>query len=242
MLQTRVNYSAEDHKRWSFLMRRKNYLLANANEEYLRGYELIRLGEGKVPQLEDINRALAPLTGWKYATAPENLGTADFLEALAEKVFFSSSHVRSWGEMDFCRLPDIFHDVFGHAAMLASKEFTDFLQQLGKLSRIYRHDEKIIKHLSSLFWYTAEVGLIREDGRLKYYGGSIISSTSEIETVYSPSSEIIPYSIKKVCRMNYDSYAVNSSYFVIEDLQELTESLTELENYLGKEIPELNIF
>jgi phenylalanine-4-hydroxylase len=42
-----------------------------------------------------------------------------------------------------------------------------------------------IKELAKLYWYTSEIGLIKENKEKKVYGGAILSSVSETRNVMS---------------------------------------------------------
>ena len=234
------NYTNDDHERWSFLMKRKKQLLSNANTSFLDGFELIGLREDRVPSFDELNEVLQPLTGWRYEAADGDQPINSFFEALSRRVFLSSTQVRSWEELDFCKLPDIFHDVFGHAGLLTLPSFADFLENLGKLGVQYKHHEPSVKYLSAIYWYTAEVGLINEDDTLKYYGGSIISSASEIETVYDQGSKKKTYTATEAGTTSYDSYVVNNTYYTIDSMETLNSSLAEITNYLEQNTQPVN--
>lgn len=200
--------------------------------EYKEGLQLIGLQPDRIPLFEDLNSKLEPLTGWRYQPVKENLSYYEFLIALSEKVFMSSINIRTREELGFCKLPDIFHDVYGHAALLTYKPFAEFLEQLGKLGVKYGDNPKAVNALLSMYWYTAEVGLIYQDNQMIYYGGSIISSVNEIDRVYSDKVEILPFNVEQVMSTPYDSYQVNDQYYVINDLTELNDSLGEIANHL----------
>lgn len=231
MKQQNQQYVKDDHERWSCLMKKKTQLLHQASDAFLRGFEIISLPEDRIPELDEINSVLQPLTGWRYEVSPPEADTNSFFLALSKRVFLSAPALRSWDELNFCKLPDIFHDVFGHAALLTDAPFADFLEELGKLGVKNKSDAGKMKFLSSIYWYTAEVGLIYENNTLKYYGGSIISSASEIETVYKKDSVKQAYSTAMVGQTPYDSYVVNSNYFIVNSLTDLNQSIQEIRQY-----------
>jgi phenylalanine-4-hydroxylase len=234
MEQQYERYSQEDHEIWSILMKRIKGSLDKANKEYLKGLEIVNFSSDRVPTFDEVNSKLMPLTGWQYQPVEGSVSNYEFFEALSKKIFLSSIDIRSRDELEFCKLPDIFHDLFGHAPMLTDQSFCDFLEQLGLLSQGFP-SEKNLKYLSRLYWYTAEVGLVMEDKNLCYYGGSIISSLKEIETVLSPDTEKLSYNLDNIIHTNYDSYTVNNQYYVVNDLSILNESLDGLKIYLEKQ-------
>src|SRR4030088_2721387 len=59
-------YSAANHEAWSKLYSRMLPRWASyANEHFLKGIESLRLDGKRVPRLDDVNRFLSPLTGFK---------------------------------------------------------------------------------------------------------------------------------------------------------------------------------
>ena len=169
-----------------------------------------------------------PLTGWQYRKSPDNLSMQDFLFALADKVFYAETQIRPEEEFNFCKLPDVFHDIYGHAGMLAHQPFCDFLQEIGRIAIANTGNEWAIKGLASIYWYTAEVGVIYENEQLHFYGGSIISSVSEINTVKDPNTKITKYIPAEVIATPYNSFDTNSQYFYIDSLSDLNNSLPEI--------------
>lgn len=216
----KITYTETDHRTWSMLMEKSDKLLAHANKEFLVGFEKLKLPKNRVPEFAEINKTLLAATGWSYVPFEEVATSRSFLEHLGNRQFISSINVRTVEELEFCKLPDIFHDVFGHAAMLMDEQFCQFLYDLGQLALNNASDE-MIEILSRLYWYTVEVGLVKENGAIKYYGGSIISSLSEAKNISSPSVEIIPLDIERLVNTPYDSYAVNPYYFLANSLSEI---------------------
>ena len=41
--------------------------------------------------------------------------------------------------------------------------------------------DRTVAILGSIYWFTVEFGLIKENGQMKFYGGGVASSVSEIE-------------------------------------------------------------
>lgn len=84
---------------------------------------------------------------------------------------------RYHGLPEYSPEPDIFHEVLGHVIMLADKEFAQISQEFGLFS--LGATEEQISALGALFWYTVEFGSIKEEGKIKAYGGGIASSLGE---------------------------------------------------------------
>lgn len=236
MLQHSELYTPQDHAVWSLLRQRLAGSLPSASNLFREGLEKICLSPNNVPDLSQLNSVLRSFTGWQYEYATGHVTNADFLVSLAQRTFLCAQQVRSMDELAFCKLPDIFHDVYGHAAMLADQQFANFLQELGAIAGTYAGNDEVIKSLSNIYWYTAEVGLINEDREIRFYGGSIASSLSEIDTVYSPGTAILNYSVEEVMNTVYDSYAVNNQYYIIDSMSELNYSLGAIREILASSI------
>jgi len=233
MKQQVVNYTNDDHERWQILFNRLQGYMHLFVPEYKKGLEVLQLSSSSVPSFNDINDKLTPLTGWQYKPMEGDMSYYEFLKSLANRVFHSATQVRSRQEMNFCKLPDIFHDVFGHSGLLVCPEVATFLEQLGQIGLNHEDNPEFILRLLNIYWYTAEVGLIQRNGHILCYGGSIISSVNEIERVYSGEVKILPYNLERIMETPYNSFEVNDQYFVISGFDELTKSLDKIKQ-MGK--------
>ena len=65
----------------------------------------------------------------------------------------------------------------------------------------------MLKKLSAIYWWTIEFGMIKEAGRMKFYGGGIAGSVTEIKHAIS-CGNYFPLNLQEV-----------STNFVLEDLQ-----------------------
>lgn len=230
-----IAYSNQDNERWERLIQKLTPSLAETNREFREGLLKIELPVHHIPTFAGINNKTVPLTGWKYEPATGKVSMYDFLASLAQKVFYAETQIRPEDEFDFCKLPDIFHDVYGHAAMLVHPGFCTFLEELGRLAIQYADSTEAINNLASIYWYTAEVGLIYEKEELRFYGGSIISSVSEINTVKKETTQLLPYNVQEVMNTSYNSYDVNDRYFYIQSLTDLNDSLPEIRSLLQQQ-------
>ena len=73
-----------------------------------------------------------------------------------------------------------------------------------------------------LFWFTIEFGLIKEDGKIKAYGGGILSSKSEV--IYSVESDIPerkPLEPMDALRTPFRIDILQPVYFVINSYEDL---------------------
>jgi phenylalanine-4-hydroxylase len=220
-----VRYTEKDHEVWAMLMSRSNFLLSRASMEFLEGLKQVKFSQTHIPRLSDINDRLLQATGWRYQPTTGAVSNLEFFEALYNQTFLFAVDIRPQEELNFCKLPDVFHDMFGHAALLCNDQFCVFLKELGAICRRATHADAVAI-LSRMYWYTAEVGLIKENGETRYYGGSIISSATEIGNVFdNKDTRIYPFSVEGIIDTPYDSYHVNSQYFTIDSMNQLNECL-----------------
>jgi phenylalanine-4-hydroxylase len=133
----------------------------------------------------------------------------------------SGSFIRSEAELDYLQEPDIFHDIFGHVALLANPAYADFMQAYGEgghraLSRGQ------LSHLARLYWYTIEFGLMRGPNELRIFGAGILSSVAEsVFALESRSPHRIAFDLERVMRTRYIIDDFQQIYFVISSFESL---------------------
>ena len=67
----------------------------------------------------------------------------------------------------------------GHVPMLADPAYCNLVHNIGVAS--LGADEKQIWHLTKLYWFTVEFGVVREGSGVKAFGAGILSSYGELE-------------------------------------------------------------
>jgi phenylalanine-4-hydroxylase len=218
-------YNASQHGVWRTLFdHQASVLKERACSEFLDGLEKLRLVSDRIPNFEELSDSLVRLTGWRIVAVPSLVPDEIFFDHLANRRFPAGQFIRSPDQLDYIEEPDVFHDVFGHAPMLAHPVFADYMEAYGKGGQRALEEFGALKNLARLYWYTVEFGLIEKPEGLRIYGSGIVSSRAEsIYAVENPSPNRIHFDLERVMRTDYRIDDFQESYFVIGSFQELFE-------------------
>ncbi|MDW7547912.1 phenylalanine 4-monooxygenase [Pseudoalteromonas sp. McH1-7] len=217
-----IAWTNEENQIWSELVARQlECIKGKACDEYLAGLEKINLPHDRIPQLSELNAALEKETGWQVAPVPALIDFDEFFRLLANKQFPVATFIRSREEFDYLQEPDIFHEIFGHCAMLTNPAFAEFTHKYGQLG--YAAQKKDRVYLARLYWFTVEFGLMQTEQGLRIYGGGILSSPGETQYVYSDKPEIKPLQVQDVLRTPYRIDIMQPVYYTITSINDLFE-------------------
>ena len=220
------SYTAEEHAIWRTLYERQVGLMADhAAPEFMAGLRLLGADAHGIPMLEEASARLRRLTGFEVIGVPGLIPEADFFAHLAERRFPVTVWMRRRDELDYLVEPDLFHDFFGHLPMLAHTVFANFIQAYGAIGA-HARDPAALKMLARLYWYTVEFGLVVTGRGLRAYGAGILSSSGE--TIYATKATgpaRIAFDLQRVLRTNYLIDAYQKTYFVLDDIEQLFDSV-----------------
>ena len=226
-------YTEEQNAVWSDLVRRRMpQLREHACREYLDGFGQIELREDRLPDLKAVSALLRPRTGWQSTPVSGFLPADAFFEMLANRMFPTTTWLRSRESMEYTPEPDIFHDVFGHVPMHAHPVFGNFLEHYGKACAGLKSPEAL-EQMGRLFWFTVEFGLIRQDGEVKVYGSGLISSHGECTRVLEGGCEVRPFDLDEVLNQTFDTGAMQPVLFAVESFEQIYEATKVAEERLS---------
>ena len=226
-------YTPENHEVWTTLYRRRMATLRDTgSSRFLDGIAAIGLADDRVPDLADVNRRLAPRTGWRAVAVTGFVPAADFFACLARREFPTTVIVRPKEQLDYLPEPDIFHDVFGHVPLHADPVFADFLQRVGRLGAGAR-DEEQVAQLARLFWFTVEFGLVRERGAVRIYGSGLISSSGDAANALGERCERRPFDLDAVLAQPFAIDRFQDVLFVVDDFAQLFAAVEEAARRFG---------
>ncbi len=218
-----IQWSDDENQVWSELMARQlEVIKGKACDEYFDGLKKLEMPTDRVPQLKEISEVLLDTTGWQCAEVPALINFESFFKLLAEKKFPTATFIRRREHFDYLQEPDIFHEIFGHCAMLTHPAFSEFTHTYGKLGLAATKEERV--YLARLYWFTVEFGLMKQNDELRIYGGGILSSPGETEYAFnSDIPERQPMNVIDAFRTPYRIDIMQPKYFVIDGIEQLFE-------------------
>ncbi|HEX6537321.1 MAG TPA: phenylalanine 4-monooxygenase [Gemmatimonadaceae bacterium] len=243
-------YSEANHATWRALRGRMEERWARyANPRFLQGVEILQLDWEKVPRLEDINKFMAPRTGFRARPVSGYVPAYRFFACLKDREFPTTITIRDGATLDYLPEPDIFHDVAGHVPMHTDPAFAEALVRFGQcaeraavLAREIadpaertRRLTNMIRAMARFFWFTVEFGIMRgtRPGELKVYGSGLLSSHGEIaHAIDSPDVQRYPIQLEWVINQAFEIDRYQPLLFIIDSFDHLFELVGELEAWL----------
>ena len=219
-----------------------------AAERFLEGLDRLALNPERIPRLQEINRFLAPISGFKAKAVSGYVPAYLFFDCLRQREFPTTITIRSAENLDYLPEPDIFHDLAGHVPMHTDRVFADILVRFGDVAHTAAKAvreiedpservaslESIVKAMARFFWFTIEFGLMRRPrGGLCVYGSGLLSSRQEIEhAIESPSVQRYPFQIEWVVNQYFEIDHFQPLLFVIESFDQLYAEVNRLERWV----------
>ncbi|WP_461453336.1 aromatic amino acid hydroxylase [Mucilaginibacter sp.] len=131
--QNYEHYTPVDHAVWRYVMRQNySYLKDIAYYPYIPGLTKAGLSIEKIPNLQDMNEALAKI-GWGAVTVDGFIPPAAFMEYQAYKVLVIAADIRQLNHIEYTPAPDIIHESAGHAPIIADYDYHQYLSYFGSI-------------------------------------------------------------------------------------------------------------
>ena len=248
-------YSEANHEAWRRLYTRMGDRWRRyANPRFLQGIDNLCLDPQRVPKLDDVNRFLSPLTGFKAKAVSGYVPSFLFFDCLRNREFPTTITIRDGATLDYLPEPDIFHDIAGHVPMHTDRAFADTLVRFGDCAHTAAaivagiRDEKeqirrvtsIYKALARFFWFTIEFGLMRAPAGtgIKVYGSGLISSHGDCVNALSSACVKHRFALRDVIAQPFAIDDLQPTLFAVHSFAELFAAVDELERATRAPEPE----
>lgn len=243
-------YNEENHNSWRQLYSRMTDRWQQyGNQRFLQGLDTLCLNPDAVPRLEDVNKFMAPRTGFQAKAVSGYVPAFLFFDSLRKREFPTTITIRDSSKLDYLPEPDIFHDIAGHVPMHTDPAFADALVRFGDCAHTavnivrtikdpdeqVRRTTSIIKAMARFFWFTVEFGLMRgADGKgFKAYGSGLLSSYGELKhSVESPEVQRYPIQLEWVINQYFEIDKYQPLLFVVDSFEHLFDLVGELEDWM----------
>ncbi|MFC6009559.1 phenylalanine 4-monooxygenase [Nocardia lasii] len=176
-----IDYTDDEQRVW----RIASAELARKHERYAcrevrEAARELGLPRDHIPQLDEVSRLLAPLSGFTYVPAAGLVPLREFFGSFAERTFHSTQYIRHHSAPLYTPEPDAIHEIIGHANQIASPRFAALYETVGAaVGRL--ETDAALKFLADVFWFSLEFGVVREDDEIRCYGAGLLSSFGEID-------------------------------------------------------------
>ncbi len=235
MKLTRKTFSQEEHKVWSIMYQRQRDLLASTDKVstlFLHGLSLAPLSAHTIPDSHETSALLSQKNGRTLIDA-ENpyLSMNDRFAHLIEKRFPVTSYIRSFKDIDFTPLPDLFHEYFGHMPQMFIDEFAAIEHKTARLFYSLQTTEQK-QQLYALSWYSIEYGAIMENGIPKAIGAGILSSPGDLQRFIDGEFELIPATLEQIITTEPSPHKPHKTLFVFDSLEQFSTILDEFEELI----------
>lgn len=241
-------YSVENHEAWKKLFARMQPRWERyANEHFQQGIDSLCLDPDRVPRLDDVNKFLEPLTGFKAKPVAGYVPAFRFFDCLRNREFPTTITIRRSDKLDYLPEPDIFHDIAGHVPMHTDPAFADTLVRFGEVAHTaaamiqeVRDPEEqahrmasIIKAMARFFWFTIEFGLMNSKDGYKAYGSGLLSSYGELaHCIESPAVQRYPIQLEWVINQYFEIDHYQPLLFVADSFDHVFSLVDELEKWM----------
>jgi phenylalanine-4-hydroxylase len=109
-----------------------DYLSKVAHESYLDGLKKTGISIDEIPSMYGMNRILKAI-GWAAVAVDGFIPPNAFMEFQAYKILVIASDIRQLENIEYTPAPDIIHEGAGHAPIIASPDYAEYLRRFGEI-------------------------------------------------------------------------------------------------------------
>lgn len=185
--QNYKQYTPINQAVWRYVMRKNvDYLSRVAHESYLDGLKKTGISIDAIPSMYGMNRILKEI-GWAAVAVDGFIPPNAFMEFQAYKVLVIASDIRQLENIQYTPAPDIIHEGAGHAPIIASPDYAEYLRRFGEVGA------KAISSAHDIEMYEAvrELSILKEaDGISKSIIDVAEKKVEDLQQKVVPASEI----------------------------------------------------
>ncbi|GEQ85501.1 phenylalanine 4-monooxygenase [Patiriisocius marinistellae] len=188
-------YTPINQATWRYVMRKNvDYLSKVAHESYLEGLQKTGISIDNIPSMYGMNRILKEI-GWAAVAVDGFIPPNAFMEFQAYKVLVIASDIRQLENIEYTPAPDIIHEGAGHAPIIASPDYAEYLRRFGEIGA------KAISSAHDMDMYEAvrELSILKEaEGTPK---NKIDAAEKRVETLQN--KEVLPSEISLIRNLHW---------------------------------------
>ncbi len=126
-------YTYQDQAVWRHVMRKNvDFLSQVAHDSYLDGLKKTGISIDNIPSMYGMNRILKEI-GWAAVAVDGFIPPAAFMEFQAYKILVIAADIRQMDNIEYTPAPDIIHEAAGHAPIIASPDYAEYLRRFGEI-------------------------------------------------------------------------------------------------------------
>ena len=126
-------YTYQDQAVWRHVMRKNvDFLSKVAHGSYLDGLKKTGISIDNIPSMYGMNRILKEI-GWAAVAVDGFIPPAAFMEFQAYKILVIAADIRKLDNIEYTPAPDIIHEAAGHAPIIASPDYAEYLRRFGEI-------------------------------------------------------------------------------------------------------------
>jgi len=126
-------YTAQDQAVWRYVMRKNvDFLSKVAHVSYIDGLKKTGISIEEIPSMYGMNRILKEI-GWAAVAVDGFIPPNAFMEFQAYKILVIAADIRKLENIEYTPAPDIVHEAAGHAPIIGSPDYAEYLRRFGEL-------------------------------------------------------------------------------------------------------------